>query len=237
MANWFTYNGISSASFGLFVSGSNTFVHPERDRSIIEVPGRDGDVVIDNGRYKDVTITYDVFCNDRSKFDSIANWLLVPISKCQITDTYQPLYYRTGIFVGDIQWSMGQLNRNGRCSLSFRCNPLKYRINSQWITNYTNPSPGVYQITYTQMSEQIQIPIVEVEYSTIGYEITPIMIPGTYQQGQLPTTYVSTTASKWTSNETSLDAGFRSIQGTNIVQITTVDTISSFKVKSEEGVL
>ena len=48
---FFTYNGISSADFGLHIESKNIFSAPEYDVSFQSIPGRSGDLIVSNNRF------------------------------------------------------------------------------------------------------------------------------------------------------------------------------------------
>ncbi len=56
----FIYNNRSSSDFGLTVSGEDTFKKPAPVMEHIEIPGRNGDLVISNHRYKNVEVVYHI---------------------------------------------------------------------------------------------------------------------------------------------------------------------------------
>ena len=58
---FFTYNGISSADFGLHIESKNIFSAPEYDISFQSIPGRSGDLIVSNNRFANVKVTYTVF--------------------------------------------------------------------------------------------------------------------------------------------------------------------------------
>ena len=53
----FYYDGRSSIDFGMVISGSGTFGAPQRDVEMVPVLGRNGDLIIDNGRYLNTMLT------------------------------------------------------------------------------------------------------------------------------------------------------------------------------------
>lgn len=55
------FNGKSLADFGVHVNGTDVFNGPEKDVENVEVPGRNGDLHIFNGRYKNVELKYHAF--------------------------------------------------------------------------------------------------------------------------------------------------------------------------------
>ena len=57
---YFFFNGYTSYEMGLIVEGKNIWGGPQKDFEMISVPGRDGDVVFDHGRYKNVEVSYTV---------------------------------------------------------------------------------------------------------------------------------------------------------------------------------
>ena len=58
MRNYLIYNGKNTLDFGIGISGSGTFSAPKRDLDTVSVPGRSGDLTMDNGRYNNITVTY-----------------------------------------------------------------------------------------------------------------------------------------------------------------------------------
>ena len=46
----FTFDGVNSERFGLWISGAGTYDTPERDVALVSVPGRNGDLEFYNGR-------------------------------------------------------------------------------------------------------------------------------------------------------------------------------------------
>ena len=58
MINTFYLDAESAEAYGLIMLAPPDHVVAERDIERKEVPGRSGDVIIDNGRYKNVTVKY-----------------------------------------------------------------------------------------------------------------------------------------------------------------------------------
>ena len=59
--NYFVYNGVSSLDMGLRIESKNVFSAPEYDVTFQSIPGRNGDLILPNGRYPNVQVTYSVF--------------------------------------------------------------------------------------------------------------------------------------------------------------------------------
>lgn len=58
MINTFYLDAESAEAYGLIMLAPPDHVVAERDIERKEVPGRSGDVIIDNGRYKNVTVKF-----------------------------------------------------------------------------------------------------------------------------------------------------------------------------------
>ena len=59
--NSFTYNGVNSLDMGLRIESKNVFSAPQYEKKFQPIPGRDGDLILPNGRYPNVQVTYSVF--------------------------------------------------------------------------------------------------------------------------------------------------------------------------------
>ena len=61
MRNIITYDGKSSMDFGLYVGLNQNDNAPQRSTEDIVVPGRNGTLTIDNGRYENIDVSYICF--------------------------------------------------------------------------------------------------------------------------------------------------------------------------------
>ncbi len=131
--NQFSYNGKRSYDdMGLIITEAPAFSIPERDVDIISIPGRSGDLIKDNGRYKNITGSYKIaIIEDGRGFElqsrNIAAWLAGSVGYCRLSDTYTPNYYRLAAVTGAISVSE-RLHKIGTATVKFNCKPYKYRI-------------------------------------------------------------------------------------------------------------
>ena len=70
---YFTYNGRSSADFGLHIEKKDVFSAPEYDAEFISIPGRSGDIINPNRRFSNIKVTYTVFLWHRIR---LPRWFL-----------------------------------------------------------------------------------------------------------------------------------------------------------------
>ena len=58
----FTFDGIDSKKYGVYITGEAVYNAPERDVEVISIPGRNGAYLLDNGRFSNITVTYPLVC-------------------------------------------------------------------------------------------------------------------------------------------------------------------------------
>lgn len=140
--NSFTFNGISSADMGLIVENKDIYSLPARDISLVSVPGRNGDVIIDNNRWQNVTVSYSVGIKDiKSNIKRIKAWLSTP-GYFELTDTYNAEYYRVACFNTNLDITE-LLTNVGRAVISFSCKPFMYSVIGKGSWQYTKESAMV----------------------------------------------------------------------------------------------
>lgn len=132
---YFIFKDKSSLELGLYILEKSNIKGAERDIEYQSVPGRDGDLVIDNGRYKNVNISYklEMLASSDTEFSSnvkmLKNTLLSESGYFYLWDTYDPYYFRKASYTGGLE--MDQENRKNTCSISFNCKPYRYSPTGQ----------------------------------------------------------------------------------------------------------
>ena len=129
---YFTYNGRSSADFGLHIEKKEVFSAPEYDAEFISIPGRSGDIINPNRRFANIKVTYTVFLARKniaalaSVLRDIKGWLYSePDRYHEITDAYDTEYFRYGVISGSLDIEE-QLKKVGSFTVTFNCKPYKY---------------------------------------------------------------------------------------------------------------
>lgn len=92
MREFFTFAGISSADHGCYVANSNQFDAPARDVTSIEVPGRDGALTLDNGRFLNQSVSYAMYVRGdiRIRLQGLRNALAQYKGYQRLEDSYNP---------------------------------------------------------------------------------------------------------------------------------------------------
>lgn len=126
--NYLTIDGRSTLDFNTWISGGGTYGSPLRDVSAVSVPGRNGDIIIDNGRFQNVSLQYESFIS--KDFDENMRALRAFLSSLRgykrLEDTYHPEEYRLALFSAGLEPKTTTLNRAGSFTLTFNCKPQRF---------------------------------------------------------------------------------------------------------------
>jgi len=125
--NWFEFNGTRSDNMELLIAEKSVYAAPQRDIELIHVPGRNGDVLIDHGGWNNVDVSYTVqFVGLPTKAPQLRQWLQAT-GYHVLKDSYQPDYFRYGVFSSIMDPEEIALNV-GRLQLVFSCKPFMYKV-------------------------------------------------------------------------------------------------------------
>lgn len=124
------YNGISSKDYHIEVEHPPGYGIPERDYEIVHIPGKNGDIVMDNGTYQNIKREYEIAVGSHKKYmpelaRGISEWLYSADSYARLEDSYEPEYYRLAICLDatDIE---NILFHGGRGKVIFNCKPQRF---------------------------------------------------------------------------------------------------------------
>lgn len=126
-----TFNGRSSDEFGCTIEERPAHTRGSRRGELIEVPGRNGAMALEDGSYTTYTQSYVVAFKEgdatppHRRAAQVAEWLLGSSGFCRLEDSFEPGFYRLARFSGPL--NIGQVvNAYGRCTLEFECQPQRY---------------------------------------------------------------------------------------------------------------
>lgn len=107
-----TFNGIDLNDFGVRFSGTETFGAPGRVVSYESVAGRNGDLIIDDGKYENVDQKYTAMIHRdfKQNIEDLRNYLLSVKGYARLEDTYSPDTYYMASFSNSINVSAGGAN-------------------------------------------------------------------------------------------------------------------------------
>ena len=147
---WFSFGGISSASLTnkLIVSKAPSLARSQRKIDVFSVPGRDGDIIMQQDAWENQTQTYECYVGNGdapAAASELASWLFSLDGYQELKDSWETDVYRLAYLSEplDIESIMSQV---GRVDVTFSCVPRRY-LNSgktpvtiTQSTNLSNPT-------------------------------------------------------------------------------------------------
>ena len=135
------FGDADSADYGIYISGDGVYNAPERAVEFVDVPGRNGAIALDQGRYNNIEITYPAgtFAKTQEEFrenlSAFRNAILSQRGYQRLEDTYHPEEYRMGVYSSGLEVSPAGYNQAGEFELIFNCKPQR------WLTVGDYPIP------------------------------------------------------------------------------------------------
>lgn len=129
MRHYLTFNGRSTFDFGIFISGESTYSAPERNVTSQEVAGRNGNLLFDQGNFKNITVKYPAYITEElpSRIRDFLNYAGSQIGYQRLEDSYHPYEFRMGRFKSNPNIeTRGYMNRSGKFTLEFDCKPQRF---------------------------------------------------------------------------------------------------------------
>lgn len=180
--NYFIFNGESSLDHGAYIGGQETFNAPQRDVTKVKIPGRNGDLIRDNGRWLNCEVPYTMVVMDefRQHTDEIRAWLFQPVGYARLEDTYHPDVFRLARVQGDIEFETAAYNLTGKTRVVFDCKPQRFLKSGEPLQGITSGAE-IFNPTRFYSKPLIRVTVTGSGVLTVGTDtITLTGITGTH---------------------------------------------------------
>ena len=130
--NSLVFGGVNSADYGIYITGEAVFNAPKRAVETVSVPGRNGDIIIDQGHWENIEVTYPAgtFGMSETEFrtalSDFRNAIVSQLGYQRLSDTYHPDEYRMGTYVEGLEVNTKSHNKAGEFDLIFNCKPQRW---------------------------------------------------------------------------------------------------------------
>lgn len=139
------FNGRSSREIGLVVEEPPEYETPARRYDTVDIPGRNGSLILDTGCWENATRTYKVaLVTERVRLqytdmmNKFSEWIHSTVTYARLEDSYEPDYYRHAVFLEEISIS-NLYNKGGQAELTFDCKPQRFlKVGDEAITITTD---------------------------------------------------------------------------------------------------
>lgn len=107
------------------------------------VPGRNGDLHIDEGAFQNYTQPYECYYHTDQMTNETAHdvraWLLASSGYRRLIDVYDPTHYRLATVLDELE-IQNILNKYGRFTVNFNCDPRSFRLSGDYPQKLTAPT-------------------------------------------------------------------------------------------------
>lgn len=162
MINWFHYNGFNSYDdLQAAVTSKTPYSAPAPDVTMQAVPGRSGDLIIDNGRYKNIDVGYTCAILTTGDFSEAARRIRAALLSQgngykKLADSYDADYFRMATIEKAIAITQNGVH-DGTLSVTFNCKPFRFSHAGQRVITLTG---GGKIVNYEKFSSLPYIKII-----------------------------------------------------------------------------
>lgn len=156
--HFFTFDGKSSRDFGVYLVGNAVYNAPEREYNKVSVPGRNGDLLIDLGRYANLELPYTVIVYEDfdQNITGLRNWILSRPGYRRLEDTYFPEEFRIARFSNLFEMEEVKHSDIGYAEITFDCKPQRF-LKSGEIKKVFSANGRIYNPTQMEAKPLIRV--------------------------------------------------------------------------------
>lgn len=178
---YFVFNGRNSLEFGIHIYSPQILNTPKKKREIIEVSGRNGDIIIEDGSYENVEITFkDCFIIEyfAENFKAFKDFVCSQKGYKRLEVSWLPDEYRMAMFDGNITPVIKDFDGFGKFDLVFICKPQRFLKSGEIPVEIpcepaTSPASARRYWRLSQFGEYVQEDL-STELQNIGYTTAEI---------------------------------------------------------------
>ena len=123
-----TIGGKSLMDFHAWYDGSEWWRMPQKEIENLQIPGKNGDLTIDNHRFSNIIIPFNCYIhkNFGQNYSNLINYLMSLTGYQRIESNEEPDVFRLGMIKAPIEPEMGQFNFRGQFSIDIDFMPQKW---------------------------------------------------------------------------------------------------------------
>lgn len=154
-----SFAGVPLEDFGIYVSGYKTHGAPERDQTVVSIPGRNGDLVYDNGRYFNTDVTYHIGLKNPApaRAMELRNYLLSKNGYQRLEDSFHPDEFRMARYKGGFDPEIKVRGRVGELDIVFDCKPQRFLALGEQAIEKTSSPVTIWNPTHMTAKPLIRV--------------------------------------------------------------------------------
>lgn len=141
--NSLTFDNNNSLNYGVYITGEAVYDAPERVVEMVTIPGRNGALALDEGRFGNIEVKYPAgtFGVDQEAFaERIREFRNILVSRyryVRLTDSYHPDEFRLALYRSGLEAEPVQMNRAGTFDVVFDCKPQRFLTSGEAVVTKT----------------------------------------------------------------------------------------------------
>ena len=135
----FTFDGVTSSTYGVYISGGGVFNAASRDITVLEIPGKNGVLTLDNGRFETIRHKYAAFVvpDFPANIQGLRNALMSKRGFKRLTDGYHTDEYYLAYFEDGLSVSPSDTLQEGTLNIEFVRDPRRFLTSGETVTTLT----------------------------------------------------------------------------------------------------
>lgn len=156
------FGEISTLDLDLVIQAPPVYTFPEKDVEVQHIPGRNGDIILDNGCYQNVERTYSIASVFRYGTDFVSNaeriiqWLTSVSGYQRLEDSYDPEVYRLAQFKNDGSLT-NYYDTATVLNVTFDCKPQRFLKIGEKPVNFSGSEASLRNPTLMPSEPEITI--------------------------------------------------------------------------------
>ena len=140
MRDYLFFAGKSTDDFNVYITDAGVYEKPDRNYEKIPVPGRNGDLIIENDKYENKPQNYPavIMENFDENFDALTAFLLTQKGYQRLSDTFHPDIFYLATFDGIDKLKHTLEPKAGSFVLKFNRKPQRFLVSGEKKTTFTN---------------------------------------------------------------------------------------------------
>ena len=128
------FDGVNSLDYDIYITGEAVYNAPERAIEMISIPGKNGALALDQGRFENIEVTYHAGCFADSqeefarKVMEFRNALASRFVYKRLTDEYHADEYRMALYKSGLELSPVRYSTASEFDITFDCKPQRFLI-------------------------------------------------------------------------------------------------------------
>lgn len=139
MREYLYFNKKSSADFALYITDAGVYATPQRSFEKVSVPGRNGDLLIENNKYENVDIVYPAVIVDNfdTNYRAFVDYMLSQKGYQRLEDSFHPDEFYLATFKNIDSHKHALYNRGGTFKVVFERKPQRFLKSGERVIMFT----------------------------------------------------------------------------------------------------